>query len=56
MSVTVKELKQWIEDSGFTDETEIVVDGDGALVGDIPGKAAISYLHVGFIEGEEGGE
>jgi hypothetical protein len=53
MSVTVKELRKWIEDSGFSDDTEIVIDGDGALVGDVPGKVAVSYLHVGFIEGEE---
>ena len=53
MSVTVKELKQWIEDSGFTDETVVVVDGDGALVGDVPGKAAVGYLHVGFIACDE---
>lgn len=48
MSVTVAEIKQWIEDGGLTDESVVSLDGDGTLVADVPGKVAIAYLHIGF--------
>jgi hypothetical protein len=55
MSVTVAEIKQWILDGGLTDELVVSLDGDGTLVADIPGKVAITYLHIGFVgEGEDG--
>ena len=53
MSVTVREIRQWIADGGLTDDSVVTLDGDGALVADVPGKVAITYLHIAFPEEEE---
>ena len=53
MSVTVRELREWIADCGLNDDSVITLDGDGTLVADIPGKTAIGYLNVGFIDDDE---
>jgi hypothetical protein len=53
MSVTVREIKQWLADGGLTDDSVVTLDGDGTLVADVPGKVAVTYLHIGFPEDEE---
>lgn len=54
MSVTVRELKQWIQDAGLTDDSVLEMDGDGETVcADVPGKVAMAYLWIGGIETEE---
>jgi hypothetical protein len=53
MSVTVREIKQWIADGGLTDDSVVTLDGDGTLVADVPGKVAVTYLHIGSPEDEE---
>jgi hypothetical protein len=53
MSVTVREIKQWIEDGGLTDESVVNLDWDGTLMADVPGKVAVAYLHIGYPQGEE---
>jgi hypothetical protein len=52
MSVTVREIKQWIEDAGLTDDSVVTLDGSGTLFADVPGKVAVAYLEIGFV-GEE---
>jgi hypothetical protein len=53
MSVTVREIKQWIEDGGLTDDSVVTLDGSGALFANVPGKVAVAYLEIGFIGDEE---
>jgi hypothetical protein len=54
MSATVGEIKQWIEDAGLTDDSVVLIDEDGALISSVPGRVAMTYLLVGFVETEEG--
>lgn len=54
MAITVRELKQWIEDAGLTDNSILEMDGDGeTLLSDVPGKMATAYLWIGGVEVEE---
>lgn len=55
MAITVRELKQWIEDNGLTNDSILQMVGDGeTLLADVPGKMAIAYLWIGEVEVEEG--
>lgn len=48
MPITVRELKQWIADSGLDDDTILLMDGDGeTVIADVPGKVAMAYLCIG---------
>lgn len=50
---TIKDLYDWINAAGLPPSTRLYLDGDGTLMADVPGKQAVTYLHIGF---EEGGE
>lgn len=52
MSVTIKQLYDWINAEGLSADTVLEIDADGALIADRPGHST-AYLHVGFIEIEE---
>lgn len=48
MPITVRELKQWIQDSGLVDDTVLVMDGDGeTVVAAVPDRVAVAYLLIG---------
>lgn len=46
--VTIKDLYDWINAGGLGPQTRLYLDGDGTLMADIPGKTAVTYLHIGF--------
>lgn len=50
---TIKDLYDWINDGGLPPETVLYLDGDGTLMADLPGKTAVTYLHIGFEECDE---
>ena len=47
---TIKDLYDWINAGGLPPETVLYLDGDGTLCADVPGKAAMTYLHIGFAD------
>ena len=50
---TIKDLYDWINAGGLPPETVLYLDGDGTLMADVPGKTAVTYLHIGFEECDE---
>lgn len=50
---TIKDLYDWINAGGLPPETVLHLDGDGTLCADVPGKLAMTYLHIGFPECDE---
>ena len=50
---TIKDLYDWINAGGLPPSTVIYLDGDGTLMADVPGKTAVTYLHIGFEESDE---
>ena len=50
---TIKDLYDWINDGGLPPETVLYLDGDGTLMADVPGKTAVTYLHIGFAEDDD---
>lgn len=47
---TIKDLYDWINAAGLPPSTRLYLDGDGTLMADVPGKQAVTYLHIGFDE------
>jgi len=50
---TIKDLYDWINAGGLPPETVLYLDGDGTLMADVPGRRAVTYLHIGFEECDE---
>lgn len=50
---TIKDLYDWINAGGLPPETVLYLDGDGTLMADVPGKTAVTYLHIGFVDEPE---
>lgn len=48
--VTIKDLYDWINAGGLNPQTILFLDGDGTLMADVPGKTAVTYLHIGFCD------
>lgn len=46
----IKDLYEWINAGGLLPETRLYLDGDGTLMADVPGKTAVTYLHIGLAE------
>lgn len=53
---TIKDLYDWINAAGLPPQTRLYLDGDGTLMADVPGKPAVTYLHIGFEECDESDE
>jgi hypothetical protein len=52
-AVTIKDLYDWINAAGLPPQARLYLDGDGTLMADVPGKTAVTYLRIGFVECEE---
>lgn len=55
-ATTIKDLYDWINAAGLPPQTRLYLGGDGTLMADVPGKPAVTYLHIGFAESDESDE